>query len=431
MGSQGPTERADPEGNAMKCRECGAEPERFDNAHLLHCSGLTLQEYAIRHQLPLELVVPRDLVNAADSPDNYRRTSKCPGEDARATLCGLRWAGLVQTHDGLAEVRGEVRRLELLLWALERLADYGFRYCQSYEYTADTHRVVARNQLRTRAVNLGRDPAWVGMEPPPAFLDALAVYVAHSAELLGGYLFMQFNCAHQGEDVRQALWRDHAVHCKALDAADHPGGLLLRTCETADTRRLLDLLDGRLRSMPTAAERFNADTPAATVSKELVFDAAHFITDHPAKCSNLHGGRYVLQVEVSDRIDPMTGCVVDYGYLKRVVSKQVVERFDHHNLNYAAGELAWRSSTEMLCAHIWECLIDYLPALSRLRLYETPQSWCDYRGPTLADYQAQGSNTLLHPFAGPADSERRRQLLLAEPATLRTVAGQSVIGAGR
>jgi hypothetical protein len=104
-----------------------------------------------------------------------------------------------------------------------------------------------------------------------------------------------------------------------------------------------------------------------------------------------------------------------------VVNRLVVDRFDHHNLNYAAAELAWRSSTEMLCVHIWECLIDYLPGLSGLRLYETTQSWCDYRGPSLAEFQSQGSAAVLHPFRDAPAMDRRRRLLQADTARLRAV----------
>jgi hypothetical protein len=77
----------------------------------------------------------------------------------------------------------------------------------------------------------------------------------------------------------------------------------------------------------------------------------------------------------------------------------------------------------MLNVHIWECLIDYLPGLSGLRLYETTQSWCDYIGPGLAEFQERGSADLLHPFAGVADSGRRQRLLTRDNGPLRVVAG--------
>lgn len=409
----------------MNCRECGSEVERLDNQHLLRCSGLTVQEYAIRHRLPLDMLLHSDQVNVLDDPGRYPAAVAHPTEAARSTLLALRWAGLLRHSGTLVEVPGEVRRLALLQWDLEQLHGYGFLFRQEYNYTNDSHRVVARNLLRTSAANI-RSCSGQSATPPPVFLDTLAVYVAHVAEWHAGYLFMQFVDQAHGEDVRQTLARDFAINCHTLDAADEVDGTLLRTLTTSDTQRLLGLLESRLRVIPTAWERFTQEMPEATVSKELVFDAAHFITDHPAKCSNLHGGRYALHVQVSGRVDPMTGCVVDYGYLKRVVNRQVVERFDHHHLNYAAEELAWRSSTEMLCVHVWECLIDYLPGLSGLRLFETTQSWCDYRGPTLAEFQAQGSSGLLHPFARAALDTGQRESLTSTRTPLHAVASSGV-----
>jgi 6-pyruvoyl tetrahydropterin synthase/QueD family protein len=396
----------------MKCLECHTELPRLDNAHLLGCSGLTLHEYAIRHHRPLDLLLHPDQVGVDAAAVTLPRFDARAGESARATLQGLRWAGRVEQVDDVVEVRGEVRRLDLLLWDLEQLADYGFRFVQRYVYADDSHRVVARNLLQAAAANLRRERVVLCAEPPPGFLDSLAVYVAHQAEWQAGYLFMQFPVARHGDEVRVALAREHGVRCAQLDAGDCPGGVLLRTDAPADTDRLLDLLASRLRAIPGAWERFHDDSPVVTVSKELVFDAAHFITDHPAKCSNLHGGRYVLQVQVRGRVDPVTGCVVDYGYLKRAVNRLVVDRFDHHTLNYAAAELAWRSSTEMLCVYIWERLLPYLPGLAGLRLYETTQSWCDYSGPDLASLQAAGPSALFtHFVAPPVDLARRRKLL--------------------
>jgi len=215
----------------------------------------------------------------------------------------------------------------------------------------------------------------------------------------------------------------YGILFKELNAADQQDGLLLRTMTRSDSLRLLELVAEPLRDIPGAIERYEQKTPEITVSKELVFDAAHFITDHPAKCSNLHGGRYLLHVKVKDRIDPVTGCVVDYGYLKRVATKQVIDRFDHHSLNYAATELAWRSSTEMLCVYIWEQLIEYLPGLVELQLYETTQSWCNYMGPSLEEYQQKGNDRLMTYFIDKKLGQSNlRNLIEEKPITLEVVA---------
>ncbi len=408
----------------MHCRECGATLERFDNAHLLACSGLTLQEYAIRHHVPLDLLLHPDQIGGEESPAAYQRPAPYPAERARATLAGLRMAGLLREEGGFVVVPGEVRRLDLLLSDLQALREYGFAFRQEYAYASDTHRVVARNVLKVPRGFLDEHAA-ARLSPmaPPDFLQTLAVCTAHVAELHGGYLHMAFPEAPQAELVAGELHRQHRIRFKPLPGLG--AGLLLRSLTPEDAERLLSLLEDRLAEMPGALARFRQPTPRAAVVKELVFDAAHFITDHPAKCSNLHGGRYVLQVSVEDRVDPVTGCVIDYGYLKRVVNREVVERFDHHTLNYAAGELAWRSSTEMLCVYIWERLIEYLPSLREVCLYETSQSWCRYTGPSLAEFQRAGPDRITGHFHAPAlGTSPLRGLLGATPHALRVVAQQ-------
>ena len=386
----------------MQCLECGSERPQLDNRHLLSCSGLTLHEYALRHLLPLDLLVSPDQVNTQDPVSAYPRAVPCPaGETARSLLRGLRLAGLVQTADGLAVIPGEIRRLDLLLWELQYLQDYGFRFRQEYRFDRQTNRVVADNRLKARSGNLPHTGATsLSLVPPPDFRLSLAVCVAHVGELHAGYLFLHIPGAADARDIRTWLLRERGIEFISLDTAEPRGGVILRSHSQDDAARLFDFLRPDLEQMPGVWARFHDTTPQVTVVKELVFDAAHFITDHPAKCSNLHGGRYTLQVKVAGRIDPVTGCVIDYGYLKRVVNSRVVERFDHHNLNYVARELAWRSSTEMLCVYIWEQLIGFIPGLVELQLYETQQSWCHYRGPDLAEFQAVGSSELLQHFSG-------------------------------
>ncbi len=407
----------------MICLECDRAVARLDNAHLLECCGLTLQEYALRHRLPLDLLVDRSELNRADDAGDYGRPLRHPSERARAVLRGLTWGGLLREEGAFVLVPGEVRRLDLLLWDRQALSDYGFEFRQEYRYSDDAHRVVALNRLKApkghleQSLDLRLSPI-----PPPDFLLSLAVLVAHVGELQAGYLFVQIPSAVQARSIALELGR-HGVTLVELDAADLPGAVLLRTRTLGDSARLLGLIEPRLREMAGALERFHQETPRLAVTKELVFDSAHFITDHPAKCSNLHGGRYRLHVTVEGRVDPVTGCVIDYGYLKRVVNRRVIERFDHHHLNYAAPELGWRSSTEMLCIYCWEQLIDYLPGLAELVLYETTQNWCRYRGPDLESVQRQGSDRVLGFFQGELGGSSVRDGI-RPPRPLALVAGR-------
>jgi len=383
----------------MQCLECGTERQRMDNEHLLVCCGLTVHEYALRHHMPLDFILSPDQVNIVDRVEDYPTAMSCPGETARGLLQGLGIVGLLKVEDDLVVVPGDIRRLDLLLWNLQFLKDFGFRFRQEYRFDVSTNRVVADNRLKARRRNFPETKhIQLSLVPPPDFLTVVASCVAQVGELHAGYLFIPIPDRHDAQEIMDCLKRHWNINMVIMDISMSGDGVTLRSHRCIDSDNLFSVLSELLQAMPGVWSRFNDTTPEVTVVKELVFDSAHFITDHPARCSNLHGGRYTLQVKVAGRIDPVTGCVIDYGYLKHVVNKQVVECFDHHNLNYVTSELAWRSSTEMLCVYIWEQLIDYLPGLVELQLYETGQSWCHYSGPKLEIFQASGSSHLLHYF---------------------------------
>jgi 6-pyruvoyltetrahydropterin/6-carboxytetrahydropterin synthase len=57
-------------------------------------------------------------------------------------------------------------------------------------------------------------------------------------------------------------------------------------------------------------------------------------------CSNpnYHGHNYYLEVRVSGDIDPETGYVIDLKILKDIIRDEVLENFDHKNLNEDTDE---------------------------------------------------------------------------------------------
>ena len=381
----------------MQCLECNKElKHQIDNEHLYACCGLTLQEYALRHHLPLDLLLNADQINHQDDVNAYVKSSAQATQRVQNLLNGLHVAGAIQQEGEFTYVSLGIRRLEQLLWYQNILQSVGFKFRQEYFYENDSHRVVARNALKIPSVFL---PPRIVCSKRESFLFHLAVIVAHIGELHAGYLFIDFPDVQEAQRIEAELANKHQIRLQSLSATEHESGQLMR-CETLeDTSRLLALLAEYLKVIPNACERFFDEHEEALVAKELVFDSAHFITDHPDKCVNLHGGRYTINVKVKDQIDPLTGFVIDYGYLKRITKDKVIDQLDHHNLNYAAAELSWRSSTEFMSIFIWQTLIEYLPGLSELQIYETTQSHCCYVGPSLDELQKKGNSALLQYFA--------------------------------
>ena len=73
----------------MQCLECSAELETLDGKHLQHCCGLTLQEYAIRHHMPLDLLLSSDQINSVESINDYAPVLANPSSRAQTLLSAL------------------------------------------------------------------------------------------------------------------------------------------------------------------------------------------------------------------------------------------------------------------------------------------------------------------------------------------------------
>ena len=70
------------------------------------------------------------------------------------------------------------------------------------------------------------------------------------------------------------------------------------------------------------------------VSKIFNFETAHALWGYDGKCKNIHGHSYILTVTVSgDLIDdaenPKNGMIIDFGDLKTIINKHVVDEYDH------------------------------------------------------------------------------------------------------
>ena len=106
------------------------------------------------------------------------------------------------------------------------------------------------------------------------------------------------------------------------------------------------------------------------------------------RCANRngHGHNYALEVTVAGKPDPVTGYVVDLKWLKDVMEREVLAAYDHKHLNLDAPEFAHAiPTTENIAIAAWQRLQPAITAaggaqLSRIRVYETPEIFAEYRG---------------------------------------------------
>ena len=132
----------------------------------------------------------------------------------------------------------------------------------------------------------------------------------------------------------------------------------------------------------------------ATVTRRYRFCAAHRLhTDHLSpeenwaafgKCNNPngHGHNYVVLVTVKSTVPSTTGSGVDLDRLDRIVSDQVVTRFDHHDLNKDPEFADCTTTGENLVLLIWDILVKHLSAgqLEKVGLIETRDNYFEYAG---------------------------------------------------
>ncbi|NCI49175.1 6-carboxytetrahydropterin synthase [Sediminibacterium roseum] len=96
---------------------------------------------------------------------------------------------------------------------------------------------------------------------------------------------------------------------------------------------------------------------------------------------NYHGHNYDLVVKVVGEPDPATGYVIDLKILSDLVKEEVMERFDHKNLNLDTAEFANLNPTaENIAIVIYNLLRPRLDAKLELqvRLYETERNFVEY-----------------------------------------------------
>mgnify|MGYP003432651151 CR=1 FL=1 len=96
---------------------------------------------------------------------------------------------------------------------------------------------------------------------------------------------------------------------------------------------------------------------------------------------NYHGHNYDLIVKVVGEVDPVTGYVFDMKILNDIIKEEVIERFDHKNLNLDTAEFKTLNPTaENIARVIYDLLrlkIDSKFDIE-ITLYETPRNYVVY-----------------------------------------------------
>ena len=139
------------------------------------------------------------------------------------------------------------------------------------------------------------------------------------------------------------------------------------------------------------------------ITKQFFFETGHALYGYDGKCRNVHGHSYKLAVTVignpiDDKENVKYGMVIDFGDLKVIVKREIVDKFDHttvFNKNTPHFELAkeldkrghsvllvdYQPTSEMMLIDFAEIIKKNLPSeikLHSLKLQETGTSHAEW-----------------------------------------------------
>jgi len=132
----------------------------------------------------------------------------------------------------------------------------------------------------------------------------------------------------------------------------------------------------------------------AHLTRRYMFSASHRLRSDEmseeenrmtyGKCNNPygHGHNYTIEITVSGPVDGQTGMVCDLVDLDAFVHTQVLEHYDHQNLNLLAEFVKQVPTTENLCIAIYEIVKRGFQNahLERVRIEETMMNSFEYCG---------------------------------------------------
>ena len=131
------------------------------------------------------------------------------------------------------------------------------------------------------------------------------------------------------------------------------------------------------------------------ITRRETFSASHRLNNEKlskeenkkiyGKCNNDygHGHNYILEVIVAGEVDPVSGYVIDIQLLKQIIKQNIIDKVDHHHLNFDVEFMKGIiPTTENFAVAIWNELVNKIPSgkLYSVKLYETEKNYVEYKG---------------------------------------------------
>lgn len=122
------------------------------------------------------------------------------------------------------------------------------------------------------------------------------------------------------------------------------------------------------------------------ITKQLIFDAAHHLYDYLGPCANVHGHTYKLEVTFEGYTNQM-GLVTDFKKLKEFLELNITGILDHQDINEVLSNI--NPTAENIIWWMWDTIQKNIHEISdeiskirlyKIKLYETPTSYVEFRG---------------------------------------------------
>jgi len=127
------------------------------------------------------------------------------------------------------------------------------------------------------------------------------------------------------------------------------------------------------RYMFSASHRLHSDEMSAAENRDTY-----------GKCNNPygHGHNYMVEITVSGQVDPATGMVCNLVDLDGFMGREVLNRYDHQNLNTLPEFASKVPTTENLSIAIYEIVKRgfHFAHLEKVRIEETMMNSFEYAG---------------------------------------------------
>lgn len=133
-----------------------------------------------------------------------------------------------------------------------------------------------------------------------------------------------------------------------------------------------------------------------TITKMFNFCYAHFLPDYDGKCKDIHGHNAKLEIEINGSgtlHNYDVGMIFDFSKLKYIVNERIIDILDHKFINSLEqnNKRSYCSSSQfkmMIETPTAELMVKWIVYelqkvfdrdLIRVRLYETNDSYCEWK----------------------------------------------------